>query len=159
MRPLDIVRLPKTVAVAGDWKVTTAVSKMPSTAFALTKRASFSLGRGWHWRVDLVATDGFSLRLLTAFHGDREEFLAWLAIQEDDGLRIVARYEFHGTHPGWHYHTAECDHEELPVGDPRPRAFGRAVNGGEDFGIREPGALAKSFNFFNVTGSPEGGLL
>jgi hypothetical protein len=159
MRPLDIVRLPKTVVDAGDWKVTTGVSRMPATAYPMSRRASFQLGRGWHWRIDILAADGFTFRLMTAFSGDKEEFLAWLSIQAGEGLRVVARYEFHGDHPGWHYHTAECDHDELPIGDPRPRAFSRTEENNDGFGLSEKEALGKSFKFFNVTVRPEDAMI
>jgi hypothetical protein len=102
-----------------------------------------------------------TFRLLTVFQGDREEFLAWLSTQEDEGLRVIARYEFHGTHPGWHCHAASCDHEEIPIGDPRPRLFERIPSTDEDQGFihSEPEALAKSFGFFHVIATPEGALI
>jgi hypothetical protein len=161
MRPADIVQLPKVVTEPGLWKVTTGVSKMPPTAYPMSRRASLRLGRGWHWRVDGVASQTFSYRLLTTFQSDREEFLGWLSTQEDEGLRVIARYEFHGTHPGWHCHTAPCDHEEIPIGDPRPRLFERGVGPDDDkvFVHSEADALAKSFGFFHVTAAPEGALI
>jgi hypothetical protein len=162
MKPRDIVRLPKTVSEAGGWKVTTGVSRMPANAFALSRRAGLRLGRGWHWRVDDLASPDMAFRLLTTFDLDHEEFLSWLSTPVDDGLRVIARFEFHGTHPGWHCHAATCDHEEIPVGDPRPRVFERFADvldhGDLGFIHNEAGALEKAFGFYHVT-APPGGVL
>jgi hypothetical protein len=164
MRPKDIVRLKKTVSTAGAWKLITGKSKMPGSALALSKRASFQLGRGWHWRIDVLSSSGPPLRLLTAFSPDHEEFLAWLSTPQGEGNRVLARYEFHGTHPGWHCHTACCDSEDIPVGDPSPREFSRApaainAHRRQTFDLTEASALSTSFKFFRVVATPKGAMI
>jgi hypothetical protein len=165
MRPRDIVRLPKTVTKLGQWKLTTGTAKMPPSAFQPSKRASYRLGRGYHWRVDDLAADGLRFRLLTAFCSDKCEYLSWLAMPVGDGLRVIARLEFHGTHPGWHCHApCDGDHEGIPVGDPAPRTFNRAPladarHRRTDFVRTETEAEEKAFRFFSVKPEKDWGLV
>lgn len=155
MRGRDIVKLPKVVTKAGDWKLVTKTSKMPATAFRLTKRAPYILGRFWHWRVDELAAGSMSFRLLTAFRADTEEFMSWLAMPVGDGLRVIARLEFHGDHPGLHCHSTCEDHEEIPVGEQDWYPFKRAPGGDEkhrrqDSVKTESDAIQRAYAFFGV---------
>jgi hypothetical protein len=156
MRSRDIVRLPKTVTKAGSWKVTTGTAKMPPGAFPLSRRSSYRLSRGYHWRVDELEGGGMVFRLLTAFNTDKSEFEAILGTPVPGGLRVIARLEFHGTHPGWHCHaTCRHDHEDVPIGEQSPRMFERApVAAGrhrrQAFVRTETEAEQKAFRFFSV---------
>src|SRR5207302_7564951 len=101
---------PKTVTKPGAWKLVTGKGgRMPATAFALARRRAIVLPRGYHWRVDELDAKGAPLHLLTAFNPRIEQFRSWLAWPRDRALVVIARYEFHGTHPGWHCHSACCD--------------------------------------------------
>lgn len=155
MRGRDIVKLPKAVTKAGDWKVVTGTAKMPPSAFKLTKRASYILGRGWHWRVDELSGGDLTFRLLIAFKADTEEYMAWLAMPAGDGLRVIARLEYHGTHPGLHCHSTCEDHEGVPVGDQNPYMFRRAPSAWEnhrrqDSVKSESDAMQRAYRFFGV---------
>lgn len=155
MRGRDIVRLPKTVTKPGDWKVVTGTSRMPPSAYRLSKRASYQVGRHWHWRVDEMTGGGFNFRVLTAYRPETEEFTAMLGVVEGDDLRIVARLEHHGDHPGLHCHGTCDDHEKIPLGDNDPYMFKR-LPGGNDKHRRkdaiktESDALQVAHGFFGV---------
>jgi len=47
-------------------------------------------------------------RLLLAFNRTKEQYRATLALEGDRDMSVLASYEFHGTHPGWHV-LATCD--------------------------------------------------
>lgn len=163
MRAKDIVRLPKTVTHEGVWKVVTGTAKMPPSAFRLSKRASYQLGRHWHWRVDELEGGGFKFRLLTAYRSDNEEYLAWLSTPIGDGLRIIARFEFHGSHPGWHCHSHCGDHEDIPVSEQAPYIFKRAPGPNsphrkQEFVKTDYAAMQKAFSFFGVKPGPNWSL-
>lgn len=128
---------------------------MPATAFRLTKRAPYLLGRFWHWRVDELVGGGMEFRLLTAFRADTEEFMAWLAIPMGEALTVIARFEYHGDHPGFHCHSTCADHSEIPVGEQDPYLFKRAPGASnrhrrEDPVRTESEAIERAFTFFGV---------
>ncbi len=45
----------------------------------------------------------------------KDNWRAWLIRKTDDEGSLVARYEFHGSHPGLHLH-ADCDRGGVEVG-------------------------------------------
>jgi hypothetical protein len=164
MRPKDLVRLPKVVIEAGSWKVVTGRAKMPTTAFPLSKNFSVQLGRNYHWRVDVVRARDVDYRILTAYQPDFEEYRSWLAVPRGNAHTVVAQLEFHGTHPGWHCHIACCDVDDVEVGQGHPRSAMRFPGGNNkhrrlNFDMTDSVALAKAFNFFSVTGAPEGAMV
>jgi hypothetical protein len=164
MKPKDVIRRPKVVTKPGEWKVVTGKAKMPAGAFPLSRSFSVQLGRGWHWRVDHLAGGGTSLRILISFNLDIEQYRAWLAMPRGDANVIVAQLEFHGDHPGWHCHVACCDLEDVEVGQGRPRSAARIPGSSckhrrQTFDMTESAALARAFNFFRVTGTPEGAMI
>jgi hypothetical protein len=139
---------------------------MPKNAFPVGSNYPVGFARRWHWRVDyLTGEDGATFRLLTAFNRDIEEFRAWLAVDVGKSAILLARYEFHGTHPGWHCH-APCDDVEagdagaLRVRDCKRMPGGTGFHRRQDFDTTsEERALARSFTFFNVTGGNAGDLI
>jgi len=137
---------------------------MPKTAFPLSKTRSFQLGKCWSWRVDRIAAGGIQGRILTAFEPSKEKFLAWLAIERQEGTAIVARYEFHGDEPGWHCHSLCAPIDGIPVALVKPYGTMRIPAARHrhrrlTFGMTEMSALALSFRVFRVTGKSEGGLV
>lgn len=137
---------------------------MPATAFQVARRAAIVLGRGYHWRGDILDARGTALELLTAFNPRIEEFHSWLGWRREGVVVIIARYEFHGTHPGWHCHSACCDISEIDPAQPRHRQFVRLPSGEKRhrrmlFDLTEASALAAAFRFYRVTGTPEGMLV
>jgi hypothetical protein len=165
MKARAAILAPKRIVEKGAWKVVTGTSRMPKNAFPVGSNYPVTFARNWHWRVDrLTAEGGGAFRLLTAYNSHIEEFRAWLAADYDRSATLLARFEFHGSHPGWHCH-APCD--ELERGDfgaLRTRAVLRFPNGtrfhrDKEFGITSEGyALSRSFSFYRVS-AKEGELL
>lgn len=131
----------------------------------MSRRAGIILPRGWHWRVDALEANGAPLLLLTAFYPPKEEYRAWLAWEPGEGLLVMlARLEFHGSHPGWHCHSACRDAHDITPGQPLHREFIRlpaadAKHRKETYSVTEGSALAAAFRFYRVTGTPKGMLV
>lgn len=105
-RTKDIRASDKTILDWGKWDD----SRMPASAFPLSRRrqSSFRLGTAFRWRLVRFETCGHIFRLLLAFSLAKEQYRATLALEGDRDLSVLASYEFHGTHPGWHL-LATCD--------------------------------------------------
>jgi hypothetical protein len=164
MRPRDLIRIRKVVSKAGDWKVVTGKSGMTAASFPISKSYGVLLGRNWHWRSDAVEGNGMAFRILTAFHPGKEEYKACMVVPRGNQHVVVASLEFHGDHPGWHCHLPCCDLDDVEAGQGHPRSANRlpAAVGNHrrmGFGMTESAALAKSFEFFRVTGTPKGHLI
>ena len=117
--------------------------KMRSGDFPLARRTAIILPRGHHWRVDTLDAKGVA----------REGLLV-----------IIARFEYHGTHPGWHCHLPCCDVAEIEPAQPLHRQFVRLPKAESRhrrmvFDLTEASALAAAFRFYRVTGTPEGMLI
>ena len=130
---------------------------MPRKAFPLSRPRNrfFRLG-SYRWRVVRFETLGLSFRLLIAFHSEKEQYRAILALDHGRDLSVIASYEFHGTHPGWHLQATCGDVETVPRGMmrgpwqsryPRARRFHRRI----DFTISdEQKALDCAATFFRL---------
>lgn len=135
---------------------------MPRTAFPLSRPRNrfFRLG-SYRWRVVRFEALGLSFRLLIAFHPLKEQYRATLALEQERDLSVIASYEFHGTHPGWHLQATCGDVESVPRGMmrgpwqnrfPRARRFHRRV----DFSIStEQKALGLAAQFFRLHNSED----
>ena len=81
---------------------------------------------------------------------------AHLAMEFGKDMKLLTSYEFHGTHPGWHVHSACELIEHIPVGRqkgawnrrlPRAREHHRRI----DFGVTDVNAAdvaCKAFKIF-----------
>jgi len=139
---------------------------MPRTAFQLSKprNRTFRLGSTFRWRVVRFEAVRLKFRLLIAFSFEKEQYRATLALARERDLSVLASYEFHGTHPGWHVLAACGDVEGVPAGMmkgpwqtrfPKGRQFHRRVR----FSIaNEDAALTVAADFFQLN-KAEGGLL
>jgi hypothetical protein len=166
VRVRKAILIPKRLIAKGAWKLITGTSRMPKNAFPIGSNYPVTFARNWHWRVDQIGTDdGTSFRLLTGFNRNIEEFASWLAQEAEHNPVLLARYEFHGSHPGWHCH-APCD--DIGPGDAgalRTRDLLRFPRGGgfhrcTDFGTTsEEHALARAFNFYRVDVPSDGGMI
>ena len=155
MNVRDLIRRPKRVSSTGDW-ADGGARGMPKSAFPLSRSRSFQLGRKWRWRVDLLEIEGGEARLLTALDPGTERFLAWLSVRRGDDFAIVARYEFHGDHPGWHIHS-QCGlvagltaAQIKPYGSRRIPAANRRHRR-VDYGVTEAGAIAAAYRVFRIS--------
>tara|TARA_B100000315_G_C14445585_1_gene526650 strand:+ start:56 stop:511 length:456 start_codon:yes stop_codon:yes gene_type:complete len=100
-----------------DWGAWREGGKMPRTAFYLSKPRGRSYRLpSYRWRVVCFEALGKEFRLLIAYRTDKEQYRAVLAIDHGRDMAVLAQYEFHGTHPGWHV-LATCDDvESAPTG-------------------------------------------
>lgn len=138
---------------------------MGPKAFAFGSRKPFQLGNRWWWRVDHLDCGGVEGRLLIAYNLEKENYLAWLAVERGDQRVIAACLEFHGDHPGWHYHTLCGDLGDLQAGVTRQRNEGIRIPGKSryhrrtkyDMGPQE--AVNRAYKAFNVGVRGEGELL
>jgi hypothetical protein len=132
--------------------------KMPASAFVLSRRRqqSYRLGSSFRWRVVRFEACQCKFRLLLAFNLQKEQYRATLALEGERDNSVLASYEFHGTHPGWHL-LATCDHiASVPQGVmigpwqrrmPRARSFHRQV----EFRIKDDDtALDLAARFFRL---------
>jgi hypothetical protein len=113
-RVQDIRSASKTNVDWGKWES----GKMPRAFFPLSlpRNRSFRLGSRYRWRVIQFQALENTFRVLVAFHIDKEQYRATLALERGRDLSVIASYEFHGTHPGWHLLAACGDVESVPVG-------------------------------------------
>jgi len=162
VRGQDIRTANKTVTDWGSW----ASGGMTAATFPLSKRhrRSYRLGTAYRWRVvkfeAATATGATLCRLLIAYNASKEQFRATLAVEHDRDMSVIASYEFHGTHPGWHMHSACGDIDKIPEGSlrgvwqkrlPPPRQKHRRVN----FGIStDDSALDVAARFFRLHKKP-----
>lgn len=70
---------------------------------------------GWRWRSAVAATEHNEYIFFTHIHVEKDKWNSWLVSKLDDGCSIVARFEYHGSHPGVHLH-AHCDRGGIEVG-------------------------------------------
>jgi hypothetical protein len=160
MRVRELLRKPKTITKAGEWKT----GKMTRNAFPLSRTRNFILGVRWTWRVDILDVDGVECRLLTAFEPSKHTFIAWLSYQRGPAYVLAARLEFHGHEPGLHCHAPCDDLDELPAGVVKPFGTRRVPQYGSfhrrlTYQMSESSALSTSFEFFGINAPPEGAML
>lgn len=91
---------------------------MPSTAFPLSRRrgSCFRLGAAYRWRVIRFGACENRFRLLVAFNLQKQQYRAVLALEGERDNSVLASYEFHGSHPGWHVLVACADAADVPQG-------------------------------------------
>lgn len=106
MRVSEVVQAAKVVTDWGKW----TNDKMGKNVFPLSKRRGGSLryGVSHRWRLIKFSALSADFRLLVAFRQDVPEFKAHLALVTGEDLTMLCTWEYHGTHPGWHFHTC-CD--------------------------------------------------
>jgi hypothetical protein len=162
VRPQNIRVADKAVTDWGKWQT----GGMPASAFPLSRRRgrSYRLGSAYRWRLIRFDALGSSFRLLLAFSLEKQQYRATLALDLDRDMSVVASYEFHGTHPGWHVAAACGDIENIPLGvmvGPWQRRIpnARHVHRNVDFTITDDNsALETAAEFFGLH-KVEGGLL
>lgn len=139
---------------------------MSRSAFPLSRprNRAYRLGSSYRWRVVRFEAHSLAFRLLIVFNPDKEQYRATLALERGRDMSILASYEFHGTHPGWHM-SATCGNvNDVPRGMmrgpwqrrfPKARAFHRRV----EYGVpHEDAALDVASRFFRLH-KTEGAML
>jgi hypothetical protein len=100
----SLIYAAKTVIDKGAWRSNT---KMPKSAFPLSK-SGLKITAKYSWCVLRFGALGEHFRVLIYHRLDLEQYHALLAREHHGDMLVMARLEFHGTHPGWHCHSA-CD--------------------------------------------------
>lgn len=111
----DILKSEKLDVVVGPW----SDEKLKNRDFPL-RRTSYPLTRRWRWQVITFRARGRKFRILAAYHMLVPEYRAVLAEDVGNDSRIIANWEFHQSHPGWHVHSCCSDIDEITAGITRP---------------------------------------
>lgn len=152
MEVRQIVRSEKSVTELGSWKP----GPIPQGVFRLSRagRRSYCLGPKYEWRLIRFDAWGRNFRLLVAYRLEIEVYRAWLAVEEGGDLKVLARYEFHGTEPGWHCHAHCGDDSEIVAGTVKHFRERRLPIAGRcrrtTFGVTDQNALTIAAEFFRV---------
>lgn len=87
--------------------------KLPKTGgpFPLSKTKSVRLGDQWDTRFVKMSFDGHEYVLMIGLNQKKQEFAAYLGVRIGDNSLILARLEYHSTHPGVHIHSCCGTHE------------------------------------------------
>jgi hypothetical protein len=153
MRALRAVRLSKAVVEAGRWRQ----DKMPRLDFPLSKSKGYCLGIGWHWGVWRLTGDSSFFKLLVAFHPGKEEYRAWLALEDGTDSALLARLQHHATLHGWHLHCRRNNLADVARGmvkESEAHERRRDCRDQSAFTITRMDALSLAFRMFKVTDSP-----
>lgn len=152
----ELIKSPKEILDVGTWR---DGDIKPKTAFPV----KFRVRPKHRWKIIRFSCLDKTYKLLILYRIDKEIYFAWLAVELSKEVAIVAKYEYHATHPGWHMHVIErCKIEYaqagrtggFPLRFPRGKAFHRRA----DFGIQtDDEAQAKAVDAFGL-GRTEGGL-
>lgn len=129
----NIIKAPKEVTSVGQWE---SGKLMPRSAFPL--KGKIKIRRVYTWKIIEFNALGIKFKLLIFFRIDKEEYGAWLAIATDP-VTLIAKYEYHATHPGWHIHAC-AESSNAPRGRtsghfvrmPGPHSYHRNL----EFGIK-----------------------
>jgi hypothetical protein len=73
------------------------------------------LRRPWQWRSVVAGSEQREYIFLTQVNPDFDNWKAWLVAPGEPLGSIVCRFEYHGSHPGFHAH-AHCERGGLEVG-------------------------------------------
>ncbi len=105
----EIVRAPKTITDSGTWK---SGQLMPRSAFPLLGKTK--MVRKVHtWKIIKFNSLEMDFRLLIFYRLDREMYYCWLAV-DSNPVTVIAKYEYHSTHPGWHLHVCPVLEDAVP---------------------------------------------
>ena len=112
MRVKEVIAASKVIVDVGVWKD----GKMQNSAFPLSK-SPLNVNAHYRWRCISFTCFGASFRLLSCYRLDLQKFSAYLGRQDDKNMTVLARYEWHSTHEGWHFHVPRtCDDSQQVPG-------------------------------------------
>lgn len=129
MRVRHIIRLKKELLTDTDWN-TTDLQPRHAPIFPKTT----PIRAGWKWRSARASCQGQDYILYAKCNPRRDNWQAVLILTADEGASVVARFEYHGSHPGLHAH-AHCNRSGIDIG---PR--------GLDDLVRTPPAGSNSYH-------------
>lgn len=114
MRVIGVIQLTKTNVSFSAWND----DKLKSKDFPLSKKKgrAYPLTRSYRWQIISFSAKERNYRVLVAYHTMLPEFITTLGEEVGGDMRVLARWEFHGTHGGWHVHTVCGETDDLAVG-------------------------------------------
>jgi hypothetical protein len=110
MRVRHLILRRKTITTDTDWR-DDALPPRFSGIYPKTRPAK----PDWKWRSAQAHCSQHDYILLCEINEMKDNWRAWLIRKSDDEGSLVARYEFHGSHPGLHLH-ADCERGGVEVG-------------------------------------------
>lgn len=114
----DVIRAAKNGVGFSSW----SDEKLRTKDFPLNKKRGkvYPLTRRYRWQIVTFTIHNRAYRVLIAHHTLLPEFIATLAEDVGGDCRVLARWEFHGSHGGWHVHSVCGDTDSLQCGLVKP---------------------------------------
>jgi hypothetical protein len=154
MRLKDVIWAEKTVTDGGKWQFGV---RMPPSAYPMSKKrgGAYRLGAKFTWRVILFSALSRDFRLLIGYRTDLQQYEATLGMIDGADTKVLASYEFHGTHAGWHVHAICGDVADIGIGfqrHPGQRRIPNAKSRHNDtvFDLDEAAALDRAVARFRL---------
>ena len=110
MRVRHLVAEPKTISTDTGWRRDDMAPRF-SGLYTRTK----PIRAGWQWRSVVAQSEHKEYIFLVQGHEEKDNWAAWLVVKTDGGYSLVTRFEYHGSHPGFHVH-AHCDRGGIEEG-------------------------------------------
>lgn len=95
---------------SGDW----STNDLPPRWCSIYER-SRTTRAGWQWRSLRARANGRDYLAVAQCNPRRDNWKSVLILETDAGPSVVARFEYHGSHPGNHVHS-NCATSGLEVG-------------------------------------------
>jgi hypothetical protein len=149
----QLIRAPKAIIDQGSWQ---DGKKMPKTAFPLSKNRGFSIRARYRWRIIKFSCLRSEFRILIFYRSDIEEYAAYLGQLTEGEMTVLCRYEYHGSHPGWHAHTTCEDVRALDSGRTSQSGLKRLKKKSDLFNMDESKALYIAYKSFGLLNTDEG---
>lgn len=110
MRVRHLVAEPKTISSDTRWRLDDMAPRF-SGLYAKTK----PIRAGWQWRSVIALSEHKEYIFLVQGHEEKDNWGAWLVLKTSGGHSLVTRFEYHGSHPGFHVH-AHCERGGIEEG-------------------------------------------
>jgi len=110
MRIRQLIHMPKSQTSDTTW----SVQDLPPRHAPIYSR-SRPIRAGWKWRSAQADADDTKFVLTVLCNPLRDNWPAMLTVETFTGASVVARFEYHGSHPGVHGH-AHCERGGIEVG-------------------------------------------
>lgn len=110
MRVRHLVSDPKVLKSDTNWR-TTDLQPKHAPIYAKTR----PIRAGWEWRSAKAESGSRQYILVALCNPPRDNWQAMLIVETGNGASMVARLEYHGSHPGLHAHS-HCDRSGIELG-------------------------------------------
>lgn len=118
MRVANVIKAHKSAVGFSQW----TDEKIKTKDFPLNKKRGkvHPLSRRYRWQIITFVALGQAYRVLVGYHTLVPEFITTLAEDVGADCRVLARWEFHASHGGWHVHSVCGDTDGLSPGIVKP---------------------------------------